>query len=41
MSTELFVVEVQEQRTAALAGHEGAEYLSHRRSASKRSSWSS
>jgi hypothetical protein len=28
MSTERFVVEVHEQRTAALAGHEGAEYVS-------------
>ncbi|MBV9194626.1 MAG: hypothetical protein JO168_10825 [Solirubrobacterales bacterium] len=27
-SEELFVVEVREQRTSALAGHEGGEYVS-------------
>ena len=37
----LFVVHVQEQRSEALAGHEGREYTSPPRSAHKRCSWSS
>jgi hypothetical protein len=44
MSTELVVVEVHEQRTATLAGHEGAEYTSppqERRQGFSCSSWCS